>query len=84
MPAKLRPDSVDTTYWESDTGRFVFGDLNYHNQISIKDNGRGDASTGVYICVAGVCRGLTMPSMAHFWVHSMYTSSVGIYLCLFH
>ena len=32
----------------SDTVRFVFGDLNYHNQLPIKDNGRSDAYGCVY------------------------------------
>ena len=32
----------------SDTVRFVFGSLNYHNQRPIKDNSRGDAYGCVY------------------------------------
>ena len=39
----------------SDTVRFVFGDLNYHNQISIKDIAEV-TPTGVYVCNRGVPR----------------------------
>ena len=42
-------DGWSTTLWKSDTVRFVFGHLNYHTQIPIKDNGRSDAYGCVYM-----------------------------------
>ncbi len=45
----------------SDTVRFVFGHLNYHNQIPFRDKCRGDAYGRVFIRNRSV-RGLTMPS----------------------
>ncbi len=43
----------------------VFGDLNYHNQIPSKDNGRGDAYGCIYVCSRGVPRVL-VPSVHTF------------------
>lgn len=62
----------------SDTVRFVFGDLNYHNQISIKDNSRGDAYGCIYVCSRGVPR-VRVPSVHTFRVYYILTS-VGISL----
>ncbi len=61
----------------SDTVRFVFGCLNYHIQISIKDKRRGDAYGCVYHtqpeCAGGLC------PQAHFWVYCIY--SRGYQIC---
>ena len=46
--------------------------LNYHNQISIKDNSRGDAYGCVYHTQPECAEGLLCPH-AHFWVHCIYT-----------
>jgi len=51
----------------SDTVRFVFGDLNCHNQIPSKDNSRGDAYGCVYT-QPECAEGYSCPH-AHFWVH---------------
>ena len=58
---------IDGEYymWKSDTVRFVFDHLNYHNQISIKDNGRGDAYGCILVCSRGVPRVL-VPSVHTF------------------
>ena len=64
-----------TTLRKSDTVRFVFGDLNYHNQISIKDNGRGDAYGCIYVYSRGVPRVL-VPSRTLLGV--LYTDLRGI------
>ena len=42
----------------SDTVRFVFGHLNYHNQIPFKDNSRGDAYGCVYYTQPECAEGL--------------------------
>jgi hypothetical protein len=65
----------------SDTVRFVFGHLNYHNQIPFEDNGGGDAYGCVYLCAAGVCRGLIMPSCTLLVVLYMLRR---VSLCLFY
>ena len=44
-----------TTYWKSDTVRFVFGDLNVGNSISIKSNAEVTPA-GVYKYTASVPR----------------------------
>ena len=67
----------DTTYWKSDTGRFVFGHLNYHNQIPFKDNAEV-TPTGVYI------RSRSVPRANHALIGTLLGafciySSVGIY-----
>ena len=45
-------------YGISDTARFVFGHLNYHNQIPFKDNSRGDAYGCVYYTQPECAEGL--------------------------
>ena len=54
----------------SDTVRFVFGDLNYHNQIPSKDNSRGEAYGCVYT-QPECAEGYSCPQ-AHFWVNYIY------------
>ena len=56
----------------SDTVRFVFGYLNYHNQISFKDNAEV-TPTDVYIIRSRSVPRVSCP-LAHFWVHCIYSS----------
>ena len=60
-------DGWSTTLRKSDTVRFVFDYLNYHNQISFKDKCRGDAYGCVYHTQPECAEGLLCPH-AHFWV----------------
>ena len=70
-------EGSDTTYWKSDTGRFVFGDLNYHYQISIKGNAEV-TPTGVYIRSRSVPRANYALNGTLLGASCIY-SSVGIY-----
>ncbi len=68
-----RADGWCTTWWKSDTVRFVFDYLNVGNSSSQSKTNAEVTPTDVYNYAQPECaEGLLCP-YAHFWVHCIYT-----------
>ena len=65
--------AVPTTWWKSDTVRFVFDYLNVGNSSSQSKANAEVTPTDVYMRSRSVPRANSMPSLAHFWVHCIYS-----------